>query len=345
MVMETQGNESSGSGQESTGSESTGSSEGSESSSEVMPDDPRFAETGGEPPEESKPAVGAKPGGAVATPQGYSPNFKFKVLDQEKEFDDFLKGVVKDADTEKKVRELYEKAYGIEHVKSDRQRLREQTQFQQTEISRHVHTVNGVNQMLANKDYDNLLGSVLKIPEDDILRHAQKILQLREMPPEQRQAYDNAAQARQRVTELEYQNQQISQSHEQVAVSARTQELDWTLQRPDFSQLANAYDQRIGRQGAFREAVIERGKYAAYATGKDLSPEQAANEVLQFLGGSQALMPAQNHAQVVSQESTTQGFQERKPVITNIQGRGTSPAKKVVKSIADLRKRAKELDL
>ncbi len=177
----------------------------------------------------------------------------------------------------------------------------------------------------------------MKIPEDDILLHAKKILELREMPPGDRQAYEAAAQNRQRLVDLESQNQYLSQSHQQVAVSARTQELDWTLQRPEVAQLVQAYDTRTGKPGSFRQAVIERGQYHALRSGQDLTPEQAMKDFLNYLGGPQSLMPAP------TSQVANPGMAEKKPVITNIQGRGTSPAKKGVKSIDDLRKRAKEM--
>lgn len=328
MISEdTQGNESSGSDNlTTTGSEETTSttegtesqtSEGSESEVDPATGEPKV-----------KPA--------------YTPNFKFKVLDQEKEIDEWLKPVIKDADTEKKIRDLYERAHGLDHVKGERQRLREQSQTQSAEIQRHAQVVQGVNQMLAKKDYDSLFENVLKIPEDDILFQAKKILDRRNLPPEQKEALEKAKQESLRAQTYEEQNQQLRQSYEQVAVSARTQELDWTLQRPDVSQLVAAYDARAGAPGAFKQAVIERGQYHAYASGKDITPEQAVEEVLKFMGGRQNLIPVE--APQVGIPSASQVSQEKKPVITNIQGRGTSPAKKMIRSIDDLKKRAKELE-
>ena len=328
MVTDTQGNESVGSDNvQSTGTENSGavgtSSTNGEMSNEKL----------------AAPSEGTAEEKLIAA---YQPNFKFKVLDQEKEIDEWLKPAIKDADTEKKVRELYERAYGLDHVKGDRQRIRDSFTSFQNEVAPQLALVSRANDLLAKKDYDTLLGTVLKIPEDDILKQAHKILQMREMPPEQRQALEHARQASQRLYELENQNQYLSQSHEQVAVQARTQELDWTLQRPDVSQLATAYDTRAGKQGAFRQAVIERGQYRALTSGRDLSPEQAVQEVLQFLGGPTALIPAPQNAQANMQMSQPVS-QDKKPVITNIQGRGTSPAKKVIKSLDGLRQKAKEM--
>jgi hypothetical protein len=70
----------------------------------------------------STPAVTASPtmaveGGGDSIPPVYTPNTKFKVMDKEHEFDAWLAPHIKDAETEKKAKELYEKAYGLDYVK------------------------------------------------------------------------------------------------------------------------------------------------------------------------------------------------------------------------------------
>lgn len=54
-----------------------------------------------------------KPGETPA----FSPNFKLKVMEQEREIPELLRPLIKDAESEKAVRELVEKAYGLEYVK------------------------------------------------------------------------------------------------------------------------------------------------------------------------------------------------------------------------------------
>lgn len=315
--------------------ETTGTESGASSSQ------PATQETSAPETQEAAPAEGSTDPSQPVKP-AYTPNYKFKSMGKEQEFDEFVRAAIKDEASEKKIRDIYEKAYGLDHLKTDRQRLKDQTTLQQNEIARHSQVVNNVNHMLATKDYDNLFANVLKIPDDDILRHAKRILDLREMPPEQRQAYEQGVHARHQALELQNQNQYLMQSHEQVAVTARTQELDWTMQRPQISQLATAYDTRVGKEGAFRQAVIERGQYHALVTKRDVSAEEAINEVVNFLGGPQNLMPPVQAAPQVAPDVGQ--AQASKPVITNFQGRGTSPTKKVIKSLDDLRKRREELE-
>lgn len=336
MVMETQGNESSGSESVSTGSETTGAAS---TSSEKMPDDPSLAESGGD--EQTAAADKTAPGAAAAqvTKPAYTPNFKYKVLDKEQEFDEWLKAAIKDPETEKKARDLFERAHGLDHVKNDRQRLRTENQQMSSELNDHRQTIGTANHFLKTKDYDNFF-NYLKIPEQDILLQAKRILDRRDNPA-QASADMTSAQDRQRVHNLESHNQYLTQTYETQAVAARTQELDWTLSRPEYTQAQAAYDARAGRPGAFKEQIIQRGQYHAMTRGVDLSPDQVIQEVLGFLGGMQSLVPPQA-AVVAAPVSTQPAAQTKPPVITNIQGRGTSPAKKAVKSIADLKKLALE---
>ena len=335
MVME-QENTGSTEGTSNTGSEAATS----EKSNEVMPDDPSRAEN---QEAEVTTAKGSQSAKSAEPPKpAYTPNYKYKAAKEEKEFDDWAKAAIKDPETEKTVREIFEKAHGLEAVKMSRDQLLQEKQMIMQDVARHTQDVNNVNQWLAKKDYDKLF-SFLKVPEDDILRQAKKILDLREMPPEQRQAYEQARQNDERAMALEYQNQTLQQQHMQFAVRAREQELAWTMSRPEISQMAQAYDARLGYQGAFRQAVVERGQYHYFTTGQDIPAEQAVNEVLRQLGGPQALI-AQPGPAVTPRGQQGVVTQAAKPaVITNIQGRGTSPAKKVIKNMEELKKRAKEV--
>ena len=47
---------------------------------------------------------------ADSTETAYNPNYKFSVMDKEHEIDEWLRPVIKDAEMEKKVKDLYTKA-------------------------------------------------------------------------------------------------------------------------------------------------------------------------------------------------------------------------------------------
>src|SRR5574343_1562020 len=55
----------------------------------------------------------------------YQPTYKFKVKDQELEFDDLFKPLVTSKEAEAKIREFHEKYHGIEEVKKHRDEIRQ----------------------------------------------------------------------------------------------------------------------------------------------------------------------------------------------------------------------------
>lgn len=283
---------------------------------------------------------GKKDLGIADTAPKYTPNYKFKVLDKEQEFDEWLRPVVKDADTEKRVRELLEKAHGLEHVKAERQKFREQAtniEGQYTALSKGLDYLSG---MVEKGDLHGFFKE-LSIPEDKILQYALSRVKYREMPPEQRQQIDAQNESQQRLEYFERANSELLNAFNEQRTQQRASELDGYLGRPEVSQAISQFDQRIGQPGAFRDEVIRRGQYyASLPNPQDISVEQAVREVMMLAGvqAAQDAQASQGQAPQAAMQAAPQAVQQtQKPVIPNIKGRGTSPVKKAVRSIDDLR--------
>lgn len=295
----------------------------------------------------------AAPGAAQTTvqPSPYTPNYKFKVLDQEKEFDEWAKKAITDAQMEKQVRQLYEKAHGLDFVKNDRTRLRselEKVSQEHTGLRKSIDTLSGFVQ---KGDFLSFF-EALKIPEQQVFKWVHDRIQFLQKPAQEQQVYNQARMESQRVQTLMEQNQQLQTMAQQYAVNMRMQEMDSYLTRPELADFANRYDSHLGNPGAFRRAVVERGQYHALTTGKDIPVTQAINEVLQILGAippktaaapAQAAQPAAQAQPEGTPQPQAPAVAEKKPVITNVQGRGgASPVRKVPKTLADLKKLADE---
>lgn len=290
--------------------------------------------------------VDKQPGQAVAP--AYTPNFKFKAADKEYEFDEWLRPIVKNPEHEKKLRELYEKAYGLDHVKSERDKFRTDYKSINDQYSALNKGLDHLSSMIKNKDYHGFLNA-LKIPEQDILQYALSRVQYSQLPPEQRMALDQQYEEKQKLSYYEQANQELIAAYQNQMVQQRTSELDGYLGRPEVAQIASAFDARIGRPGAFKDEVIKRGQYyASLPEPQDISVEQAVREIMSFVGPTP--QPAQQQQASMGEtmgqmsESPQAPVQNQKPVIPNIKGRGTSPAKKVVKSIDDIRKLAASME-
>lgn len=258
---------------------------------------------------------------------GYEPNLKFKVMDEEHEFDPFLRDVITDADTEKKVRELYEKAYGLDHVKPKFQQTKEEYKNLKQEYDGFMSEVSDLRDDYKNRDFDSFFKK-LAIPKEDILKWVYEEARYQELPPEQRQAYDAKRQAEQQARQLGKQNQQLQEYYTQQVTQAKAYALNTALEQPSMRQIVQQFDARAGRPGAFRDEVINRGEFAWFQRKEDIPPEQAIQEVLTLAGMTPGSVqqPLQSHGagsagNGYNQQPQQQAPKRRPPSIPNLDGR------------------------
>lgn len=297
----------------------------------------------------SAPAAGSPAPEGDVTPSGegtspaFVPNYKFKVLDKEHEIPEFLRSAMKDGASEKQLRELHEKAFGLDIVKPRYQETKKKLDEVQGKFEQQSQGIARLGGYLQKNDFASFIKE-LNIPEDLILRYALERVQYREMPLEQRLQVDAQMQERERLNQLETQSQTFEQRYYAEATQNRALQLDQGLAKPEVKTIADAFDARAGKPGAFRSEVINRGMLAFHTTGADIPVEQAMNEVLALARGivPSGGQPVDNvHALPSAQGGQTAPVQP--PIIPNVQGRGASPTKRVISSLADLRQRAKEL--
>lgn len=286
----------------------------------------------------SAPAADAKTEGAT-TSEPFTPNFKFKVYDKEHEIDEIYRPLIKDKETEKRVRELHEKAYGIDGIKQDRETLRSSLTEANEKISRTDKALESLGGYVQKKDYDSFFDA-LKINKRDIIEYAIQVAK-REQDPQAMQAYESERQARLHRESLDATQSQVFAEQQRLASERRGFELSQVLTTPEVGQFAQAYETRIGKPGAFREFVIQIGR-SFEAQQQDLTAAQAVEKAIEYLQGSPIVAGATAQPQATAAPQVVQA--SAKPVIPNIQGRGTSPVKPSYNSLEDLKRRGKELE-
>lgn len=288
-----------------------------------------------ESPKDSEPPKEGEPPKEVPA---YTPNYKFKVMDEEKEFDEWVKGAIKDKEHEEKLRDLYTKAYGLEHHKKTHETLKERVEKHyrplETEYTNFKQNLAYLDQVIRKKDYQTFFDT-LKIPRQDILKYALDVVKYEEMPPEQKAVIDRQREVERYNEMLAQQNMSYQQQIEQQAVQARTIELNSELMKPEVSSFVQNFDTRAGKPGAFREQVIRHAELAYYRNQVDLPVEQAVREVMAQYGSLVA-------PQALPTPTPAPQAQQKPPVIPNVQSSGNSPAKVMPTSLADLRKLAKQ---
>lgn len=265
----------------------------------------------------------------------YTPNFKFKVMDEEKEIDEFLRGAIKDADTEKKVRELYEKAYGLDHVKPKYESLKGQYEEVNGKFSTVAGDLQKLGIMLKNKDFGSFFNS-FQLSDEDILQYALDRLNYYELPPEKRAAMDQQMSRNAEYAKLMQENQTFKQQMEQQQLSSMKQELDNNLNAPHVSPIVQSFDARVGKPGAFMEAVVNYARAEYARLGKDLTPAEAVQSFISTFGLSGQAASQQPVAVQAGTESS--GSAQRPATLPKMPASGSSPVKQKVKSLDDLRK-------
>lgn len=270
---------------------------------------------------------------ATATPP-WSPNFKFKVKDKELEIEDLFKPLVKDKNSETKVRELYEKAHGLDEVKTSRDTFKTQAEEWKGKFTQVEDNLKTIGSYARKGDFGTFF-ELLNIPKEKIIQYAIEELKYQELPPEQRQAIEQQRKLQNDYETQTQQNQTLQQQMANLVTQQATMELNQALATPETVSSIAAFDARAGKPGAFKAEVIRRGQY--YEAVHKISPpaSQLVTEVLQLVG---VQTQAPQGTDATSQVAPGQGSTTQKPVIPSFSGSSTkSPVQKVPTSIDDIR--------
>jgi len=257
-------------------------------------------------------------------------------MDQEKEIPDFLKDVIKDAETEKKIRELFEKSDGLDVVKPKFQETRQELKQVRTEFQNMQTQIGDLRTDYQRGDFDSFFKK-LQIPEEKVLNWMVEKIRYNQLPDDQRRILDERKQAQQQVYEQERTLTSREQAYMQQLSSAKGELLELGLEKAETKSFSDSFDARFGKAGAFREAVVNVGE-AAWDRGIDLSPQQAIKQVMDHYG---KLISGQASAPQGAAPATPPPVKSEPPTIPNVSGRqSSSPTSSKPKSLDDLRKLA-----
>jgi predicted nucleic acid-binding Zn-ribbon protein len=292
-----------------------------------------------QPTQTEAPAQAAAAGTEAATPPAWTPNYKVKSYDNEYEIPEDFRSYI-NQENEKKFREVFERHFAFDTIK---QKYKDaHTKYQ--EVNGKYDTVSKnldkLSKYVQNGDFDSFF-STIKIPEGEIQKWIYNKLQVKDLPQEQQQLYTkNSEYQRQlmereeRMSEMENKLAEFESYKQEQAIQKRHSELDSAINNGEYKQIAESYDARVGKPGAFKQEVILRAAAVANATGKDLSAEEAVQELAKLVAWNN-----QNGGQAVSAPQAKSGG---RPTIPSVSGKASSPVAPQVKSIEDLQRLAKE---
>lgn len=297
---------------------------------------------GGAPPAGGVGAASGTPppdGGLGGGAPAFAPNFKYKFLGLkdgqeqqiEQEFDDLFKPLIKDAESEKKLREFHEKAYGLDYTKHRLDTVRGEHETVQGELGGLKQNLQYAGNLIKSGDFDGFF-EMLSIPPQMVLQwalqHAQRL-----KDPAAAQQHANWRNQNKQMLDLQLRNQELESGYSDLSLNTRKAELEQVLARPEVSSVSQAYDAAIGRVGAFKSEIIRLGQWYANVQKQDVGAETLAMELIGKYGN------LAKSAQPSPAGGPTPGVvapKETKPVIPNVSGNGKSPVKTAVKSIDDL---------
>ena len=84
----------------------------------------------------------------------YQPNYKFKAYEKEYELDELYRPLIKDADTEAKIKALHSKAYALDPMKEKLEGTRKEFDGFKSTVEPKVRAFEQFNKILENKDWD-----------------------------------------------------------------------------------------------------------------------------------------------------------------------------------------------
>jgi hypothetical protein len=287
-------------------------------------------------PQASQTKEMSPPSATSSEPQApqFEPNFKFTIGKDEKEFDEFVRGIIKDKETEEKIRDLYTRAHGLDSVKERHKETQTYLKAERQEKEQLQSFYKELDSYINNRDFGAFLERT-GIDKNLVLEWVKQELEYQEMDPQKKYAYDREREFRKnsyaesaRLSQLEQQNQQILAQH-------RNFELDAALSKPEIAEIVKAYDEASRSNGtpSFRDLVIERGIAKWHATQQDVPAEVVVGELAKMF--SHMVAPK---AQPAPTPTPGPVANAKPPVIPHVGGGNTSPVERKITSLDDLQK-------
>jgi hypothetical protein len=278
-------------------------------------------------------------------PKKYEPNHKYKVKDQEHEFDDVFKKAIKDEAAEKKLRELYERSHGLDFSKARETELDTKYKSLEQKFQPVMERLKEANEAFQRNDLDTVF-EVMAIPQEKVLQWLANKAQYEQMSPAEKQRVDQGRNAEVAARKAQQEAASVKDSQIQEQSKAKLREFELVTKIPEYKSYADSFD-ASRKAGAFREAVADIGELA-FMRGKDLSVEEAIKELMSRYGSQSANPPKTTQssgAQKAAAESGANGSKKETPVIPHVGGRSETPVEEPRKyrSIQDLKNRYKEL--
>lgn len=267
----------------------------------------------------------------------YVPNFKYTVGGKEKEVDEMFRSLITDAEKEKKIREVFERADGLDLVKQSRAEIKTHFDTFKEQAAPHLQTYDKFVTLRDNGSLEALDAAlkVAGIDEDKLFELMVRKLEA-EKNPHLNQMHQGLAQNH--IASYEQQNQlsHFHQMQSQQQTQALASEVSDLL--GNNKDVVSQIESILGKENAIADEMIQYGGMMMEKQNKFVSPQEAFEAVtskyMPFLSRMQA--PA-------SQAMQAQAPAHQPPATLPVpKGASAGVVKTLPKTMADLRKMANE---
>ena len=279
------------------------------------------------------------PAGAAAP---FTPDFKYKAGGKELEIPEKFRALITDKESEEEVKKLFGQAATLDEVKGTNATLKKNLTETGAALTQYQSGIQQLRTLAQKNDWDTWFQK-LNIAPERIFQWVLDKVSYNQLPPEQRAQIDAQRNLQQRAEQAQEQVGQASHREMRLATEVKGMQLEQTLGKADVKSMNDAFDSRVGRPGAFRDAIIEHGKSVwALSNGKvDLTPEQAVADFVQKYGNPSAFAgqpTGQTAGTPSAQAQVTSPTTPPVKVIPNVAGRSASPVKQKPKNLEDLKR-------
>jgi hypothetical protein len=238
----------------------------------------------------------AKPDDVAAESDAYTPDFGYKIKDEDKEFPEFLKGAITSKEQEDQLRDYFTKADALDGIKESRTAIEtEYNTYKQgfeTNVAPVLTKIGEFDQAVSTGNFNKAWELADQKPSEMVdymlmdkalspmvYEKVLGMLDLEQQGPQAVAEKQAHYQETQKVTQLESQNKNLEAQFHDMQVNQYNDAINFGMSQ---NQVAVAQYDTVQGAGAFEQFVRNYGNMQ-YQQGNQIAPNQAINEVLGML--------------------------------------------------------------
>jgi len=270
----------------------------------------------------------------------YTPDFTYKVKDEEFEFDDFLKNSLTSSEQEEALRDLYTRSRGLDGYKErltgkerEYNELMGETNLYvdgYKNLKRHVTSGNETGDL---RDIQVALG----MDEDAIIKYAGKLLKERDLPEHEKTLLHENRNLKEKLNSVESRMGQFENESQNVKQQQFVSAIQTSVQQHPEGMKLNEVMNSVGKN--MMEELYHLGDKMNNA---GLKP-RVGDVVNKLVEDHRYLLEFENLRNNKQQQQVSEPDIANKPTLPTVKGNNTAAVKKEVTSLADLRALARSM--